>query len=152
MSNDVQPEWMKGFEPKSAGPGGRWIKGMPSPNRFGRPKGPDKRTKLMQRMLEDADDVVDAVLAKAKEGDAASATLVLSRILPALRSQCERVAFEFDASHSISRQVEQVLQAISEGVVAPDTGKLILEAIQTLSAVRAVEDLEARLLTLEEKA
>jgi hypothetical protein len=105
----------------------------------------------MQRMLDDAGQVVDAVIGKAKEGDTAAAGLVLSRILPALRSQSEKVSFCFDASLPISKQVEQVLQAISDGTVAADTGKLIIDAIQSLSSIRAVEDLEQRLVILEMK-
>ncbi len=142
----IQPEWMQGFEPKLAD---RWTKGMPSPNPAGRPKGPDKRTKLMQRMLDDAGDVVDAVLAKAKEGDAATAGLILSRILPALRSQSEKVVFAFDPELPITRQIEQVLAAVAAGQVAPDVGQQIIAAIGTLSSARSVEDLENRIIQLE---
>lgn len=150
-----KPEWLTAWEqgrnpliPKSVG-NPNWHKGMRSPNPNGRPRGQTKQSKLIQRMLEDAGDVVDAVIGRAKEGDSASAGLVLSRILPALRSQSEKVSFDFDASLPVSQQVEQVLQAISEGVVAPDTGKLIIEAIQSLSSIRAVEELETRLTILE---
>lgn len=102
-------------------------------------------------MLDDAGNVVDAVLEKAKEGDAASANLVLSRILPALRNQSEKVTFHFDPTASVSRQVEQVLVAIAGGEVAPDTAKLIIEAVQALSQIRAVEELETRIAQLEER-
>lgn len=136
--------------PKRGNPA--WYRGMPeSPNPKGRPRGQTKQTKLMQRMLDDAGNVVDAVLEKAKEGDAASANLVLSRILPALRSQSEKVTFDFDPAASVSRQVEQVLAAIAGGEVAPDTAKLIIEAVQALSQIRAVEDLETRIAQLEER-
>lgn len=150
-----KPDWLTAWEeeprsllPKPLG-NPNWRKGMRSPNPNGRPRGQTKQSKLIQRMLEDAGDVVDAVIAKAKEGDSASAGLVLSRILPALRSQSEKVSFDFDTSLPVSQQVEQVLQAISEGVVAPDTGKLIIEAIQSLSSIRAAEELETRLTILE---
>lgn len=152
-----QPEWLAAWQndprsrlPKQVG-NPNWKKGGPSPNPKGRPPGSSKQQKLMQRMLDDAGDVVDAVLEKAKEGDAASANLVLSRILPALRSQSQTVQFDFDASLPISRQVEQVLDAIALGAVAPDTGKLIIDAIQSLSAIRATEELEQRIVVLEMK-
>lgn len=124
---------------------------MASPNPKGRTPGQTKQTKLMQRMLDDAGDVVDAVLEKAKEGDAASASLILQRILPALRSQSEKVQFDFDASAPVGRQVEQVLDAIAAGAVAPDVGKQIIEAIGTLANVRATEELESRIVMLEAK-
>lgn len=153
-----EPLWLKAWRdsPEAKSPPKRgnpaWYRGMPeSPNPKGRPRGQTKQTKLMQRMLDDAGNVVDAVLEKAKEGDAASANLVLSRILPALRSQSEKVTFDFDPAASVSRQVEQVLAAIAGGEVAPDTAKLIIEAVQALSQIRAVEELETRIAQLEER-
>ena len=123
---------------------------MKSPNPEGRPKGSTPQTKLMQRMLDDADGIVAAIVAKALEGDTGAASLIISRVLPALKSQSERVQFEFDASAPAARQVEQVLQAISEGLIAADVGKQIIEAIGALSQVRASEDLDARISALEE--
>lgn len=155
--SETQPEWLEAWhqnpasrEPKKIG-NPNWHRGMVSPNPKGRPVGQTKQTKLMQRMLDDAGDVVDAVLEKAKEGDAASASLILQRILPALRSQSEKVQFDFDASAPVGRQVEQVLDAIAAGAVAPDVGKQIIEAIGTLANVRATEELESRIVMLEAK-
>jgi len=104
---------------------------------------------VAQRMFDDANGIVDAMVEKALEGDTGAAGLILSRVLPALRSQSERVNFEFDASAPVARQVEQVLAAIASGAVAPDVGKQIIEAIGALSAIRATEELEARLAALE---
>ena len=42
--------------------------------------------------------------------------------------------------------------AISTGKLAPDIGRQIIEAIGTLGNIRAVEDLESRLVILEGKA
>lgn len=133
------------------GPDGRFLPGR-SGNPNGRPPGPSKQTKLIQRMLEEANDVMDAVLAKAKEGDPASAGLVLSRILPTLRSQSEKVTFDLDPSLPLTSQVEAVLLGISTGRLAPDVGRQIIDAIGTLGNLRAVEDLESRLVILEGKA
>ena len=131
---------------------GEWYPGMKSPNPAGRPPGQNKQTKLLNRMLEEAGEVMDAVLAKAKEGDPASAGLVLSRILPTLRAQSQTVAFDLDPTLPLAAQVEQVLLAISTGKLAPDIGRQIIEAIGTLGNIRAVEDLESRLVILEAKA
>lgn len=129
-----------------------WKPGMKSPNPAGRPPGPSKQQKLLRRMLDEANDVLDAVLAKAKEGDPASAGLVLGRILPVLRAQSQTVTFDFDPSLPVGRQVEQVLAAISSGQIAPDLGQQIISAIGTLSNVRATEELAERLAILEAKA
>ena len=133
-------------------PSNQWTPGMKSPNPKGRPPGPSKQQKLLNRMLEEAGEVMDAVLAKAKEGDPASAGLVLSRILPTLRAQSQTVTFDLDPILPLAAQVEQVLMAISTGRLAPDIGRQIIEAIGTLGNIRAVEDLESRLVILEGKA
>lgn len=155
-----KPAWLEGWqpaapspEPKHGKPGNpAWVKGMRSPNPAGRPTGATPQTRLMQRMLEDADGIVDAIVTKALEGDTGAASLIMSRVIPALKAQSEKVTFDFDASLPVSRQVEQVLNAIASGAVAPDVGKQIVEAIGTLSAVRATEELEQRIILLEAKA
>ena len=104
---------------------------------------------IAQRMFNDADSIVDAMVEKALRGDTGAAGLILSRVLPALRSQSEKVSFAFDATAPVARQVEQVLAAVAAGAVAPDVGKQIIEAVGALSAIRATEELEARLAALE---
>lgn len=85
----VEPEWMKGFQPKPAAKGNpSWVKGGRSPNPSGRPKGVlDKRTKVTQALADDAPAIVRVVVDAALEGDMQAAGLVLSRIAPILRSE-----------------------------------------------------------------
>jgi len=101
-------------------------------------------------MLADADGIVDAIVAKALEGDTGAASLILSRVIPALKAQAEKVQFDFDATAPASQQVEAVLGAMSGGIIAPDVGKQVIDAIGALSHVRATEELEARITALEE--
>lgn len=130
-----------------------WERGGPSPNPKGRPPGIlDKRTRVSQALMDDAPAVARVVIDAALEGDMQAASLVLSRIAPVLRGQTEKVAFEFDATAPVARQVEQVLAAVACGQVAPDVGgKQIIDAVQALSTIRATEELEARLAALEQK-
>lgn len=69
-----------------------------------------------------------------------------------LRAQSQTVTFDFDPSLPVARQVEQVLAAIASGQIAPDLGQQIISAIGTLSNVRATEELEQRIITLEARA
>ena len=129
-----------------------WYRGMPSPNPRGRPPGiTDRKAKLTQRMLADADGIVSVLIAQALEGDTGAASLVLSRVLPALRNQAEKVQFPFDPTAPIPKQIEAVLAAVAAGAVAPDVGQVIIHSIKALADVRAVEELEARIITLEAK-
>lgn len=153
MNDLAQPDWAKNHVPVPHAGNPAWQKGGPSPNVAGKPKGiTDKRSKLMKRMLDDANDVYDGLLAKAKAGDPASAGLIFARVLPALRNQLQTVQFNFDPELPIGKQVEQVLAAVAAGEVAPDVGQTIVAMIGTLSTVRASEELEQRIVQLEAKA
>lgn len=157
MTEVATPPWKEGWKPMQ-GDGGpvvagnpAWVKGMKSPNPAGRPAGLSPQTKLVQKMLENADGILDAIIAKAMEGDSSSAALILARIVPALKSQAQTVQFDFDHTAPASQQAEAILAAIASGAVSPDIGRQILEAVNALSSIRATEQLEARIAALEEK-
>ncbi|MEZ5538345.1 MAG: DUF5681 domain-containing protein [Thiolinea sp.] len=129
-----------------------WVKGGKSPNPSGRPKGaPTSQTQLAKLLKDRADDVVQTVVNAALAGDMQAANIVVSRIIPPLKSEAQKVTFQFDASQPLSKQVEQVLQAISEGKVAPDGGKQLIELIGSLGTIRQMDEYEARLKALEAK-
>lgn len=157
MTEPQIPPWREGWTPEPPRDGivaegnPNWYKGMNSPNPAGRPRGLSPQSKLVQKMLENADGILDAVIAKAVEGDSASASLILARIVPALKSQAQTVQFDFDHTAPASAQAEAILLAISTGAVSPDVGRQILEAVNALSQIRATEQLEARIAALEEK-
>ena len=73
-------------------------------------------------------------------------------MLPALRNQTEEVQFPFDPRAPIPQQIEAVLAAVAAGAVAADVGQTLILSIKALADVRAVEELEARIITLEAKA
>lgn len=155
MDASDTPDWLKAHKsgqkqdkPKVGNP--YWRKGMKSPNPSGRPRGiSDKRAKLNQKLLSDAQGIVDKMIAQALEGDSHAASLILARVMPALRAQSERVEFDFDSKAPLTDQVSAVLQAIADGEVSADVGKQIIEAIGSLGAVKQIDELEARLAALE---
>lgn len=60
--NQIEPH-----EP-THGPDGRFLPGR-SGNPRGRPPGPSKQQALLNKMLDEANGILDAVIAKAHEGD-----------------------------------------------------------------------------------
>ena len=158
MTTAIQPPWGTDWKPapppiadEPRGPGNpAWTPGCPSPNPSGRPKGlPDKRLLATEQMLQEMRGIVSVLVAKALEGDSNSAAIVLSKVLPSVKAQAEKVNFAFDATLLISEQVAQVLDAVAAGAVAPDVGRLIIDSIKSLADVRATEELAARIEALE---
>lgn len=167
MSNAISPPWEAGWTPPLPPPppppkpaplppgnpawrdaDGNGISGNPA----GRPPGrPDRRLLATQAMLDEMRNIVAVLVGKALEGDTNAANIVLSKVIPSLKAQSEKVTFDFDATATISDQVAQVLDAIAAGAVAPDVGRVIIESIKALADVRAAEELEARIAALEER-
>lgn len=150
MSEETKPEWMQGFEPKAMPGNPAWKKGGPSPNPLGRPRGVlDRRTKVTQALMEDAPSVARVVIDAALEGDMQAASLVLSRVAPALKQQAERVQFELSQDAPLSEQAHQILLAVSEGRLDAETARTLIGCIQSVAGIRAVEELEQRIVLLE---
>lgn len=159
MSQLVAPPWGTDWTPpppplpKEVRPAGNpaWTPGCPSPNPAGRPAGlPDKRLLATEAMLTEMRAIVSVLVAKALEGDTGAISVVMSKVLPSIKAQAEKVQFAFDSTAPISEQVAQVLDAIAAGAVAPDVGRLIIESVKALADVRASEVLEARIAALEQ--
>lgn len=154
----ITPPWLEGWKPTPLsenpvrGPGNpNWVAGGPSPNPVGRPKGvPDRRLLATQQMLDELRSVVSMLVGKALEGDVGAAAIVLSKCLPSIKAQSEKVEFAYDPTAPISEQVSSVLDAVSQGQIAPDVARLIIDSIKALSDVRATEELSARIEALEE--
>lgn len=146
--SDAPDEMQEQSEPNAKS--NRWVKGMKSPNPSGRPKGiVDRRLKWRKLLEENAEAIFNVVQEAALEKDMHAASLILSRLMPPLKPKDEHVEFDLDTSAPLAEQVEQVLKAMSEGNVSPDTAKQIVETIGALDAIRQMEDIKERLAALE---
>ncbi len=151
MNDASQPEWLKGFTPKPAP--AKWEPGMASPNPLGRPRGAlDKRTKVTRALMDDAPGVARVVIDAALAGDMQAAGLVLSRCAPVIKAQAERVQFELSSDAPLAEQARQIMQAVADGNVDPDTGRTLIGCLNSVAGIQAVADLEERLVMLEAKA
>jgi hypothetical protein len=136
----------------NATPPAKWVPGMKSPNPAGRPKGiVDRRQKLQAAFADDAPAIARVVVAAALEGDMQAANIALARVAPPLRAQAERVEFELSPDRPLSEQAAQILLAVSEGKLDAETARTLIGCIESVGRVRAVEDLESRIIILEAK-
>jgi hypothetical protein len=58
-----------------------------------------------QQMLDEMRNIVAVLVGKALEGDTNAASVVLSKVMPSIKAQAEKVNFEFDATAPISDQL-----------------------------------------------
>lgn len=118
----------------------KWTPGMPSPNKSGRPKGiVDKRMRLQKALMGDADALLAVAKSKAFEGDPQMLNLLLSRVMPTLKAEGERVEFVIDTKATPAQQIESVVVAVAAGQLTLEQGRQMVEMIGRLAEVRALE-------------
>ena len=151
MTETVQPEWLQGFTPQPNKPPKGWQPGQ-SGNPKGRPVGSrNKKNVIAEEFEKDGSAVARVVMDAALEGDMQAANMVLQRLSPPLRARAEKVTFELTPDAPLHQQANQVLASVAEGAIDPETGKMLIDCIQSVAGIRAVDELEARLQALEEK-
>lgn len=151
MTETVQPDWLQGFTPQPNKPPKGWQPGQ-SGNPRGRPVGSrNKKNVIAEEFEKDGSAVARVVMDAALEGDMQAANMVLQRLSPPLRARAEKVTFELTPDAPLHEQANQVLASVAEGAIDPETGKLLIDCIQSVAGIRAVDELEARLIALEEK-
>ena len=147
--DDGAPAWLKNHVPA---PPQRWKPGQ-SGNPAGKKRGTlNKRTLAAQAIVDDAGAILDVVIARAKAGDMTAAALIVNRLIPTLRPRAERVHFTLDTRASLTEQGEQVLQAMADGELDPDTSKMILDSIGAFAGLKQIDELGARIESLERRA
>lgn len=151
MTETVQPDWLQGFTPQPNKPPKGWQPGQ-SGNPRGRPVGSrNKKNVIAEEFEKDGSAVARVVMDAALEGDMQAANMVLQRLSPPLRARAEKVTFELTPDAPLHEQANQVLASVAEGAIDPETGKMLIDCIQSVAGIRAVDELEARLIALEEK-
>lgn len=151
MTETVQPEWLQGFTPQPNKPPKGWQPGQ-SGNPKGRPVGSrNKKNVIAEEFEKDGSEVARVVMDAALGGDMQACNMVLQRLSPPLRARAEKVTFELTPDAPLHEQANQVLASVAEGAIDPETGKMLIDCIQSVAGIRAVDELEKRLIALEEK-
>lgn len=128
----------------------KYEKGQ-SGNPSGRPKGAlCVRTKI----LRDATvPTLEAVAAKAKEGDLQAAALILDRTVPRLKqaSPLVEITASLPPDATLTQRAELVVDAVLTGRLDPVIGSQLITAIGACARVTEVDELKQRLDALAER-
>ncbi|MEE9928077.1 DUF5681 domain-containing protein [Microvirgula aerodenitrificans] len=153
MAETQTPEWLKAHQEANASSAGQrgWQPGQ-SGNPRGRPVGSrNKKNVIADEFAKDGSAVARVVMDAALAGDMQAANLVLQRLSPPLRARAEKVTFELTPDAPLTRQAQQIMTAVAEGSIDPETGQLLINCITAFAGLKQVDELEARLIALEEK-
>lgn len=95
---------------------------------------------------------LEAVVEEAVGGNHQLMKLVIERIQPPLPNSRETYNFELDSSASPTIRSNQIVDAVSEGHIPPEVGKMLIDAIGTTAKIEESTDLKHRIEELEKKA
>ena len=128
-------------------PAAAWKPGK-SGNPKGRPAGTGEVGKLRAAIAKRVPDLLDAMLAKALDGDVGAARLLLERAIAPLKAIEQTQALALPDG-TLTAQGRAVLRSVADGVLAPSQGAALLGAIGTLARVTEIDELETRIAALE---
>ena len=128
-------------------PAAAWKPGQ-SGNPKGRPAGTGEVGKLRAAIAKRVPDLLDAMLAKALDGDVGAARLLLERAIAPLKAIEQTQALALPDG-TLTAQGRAVLRSVADGVLAPSQGAALLGAIGTLARVTEIDELETRIAALE---
>jgi hypothetical protein len=127
---------------------GRWKAGE-SGNPNGRRPGTGEVAKLRESIAAHLPEIITQLVAKAVEGDAQAARLLLERVLPALKPMEQPVDLTLPADSGLTAQGKAIVQAVAAGTLAPGKGAQLLAGLGSLARIVEIDELEKRITQLE---
>lgn len=107
--------------------------------------------KLRAKLATGSDAVIKIVIEKAKAGDMQAASLILQRLVPAIKPTSEPIQFDF-TGETPTDQARSIMAAIAAGDIPPDQGRALIEALASVAKITELDELSRRLEALEAKA
>ena len=125
-----------------------------SGNPSGRPKGSRSKVLVALDALAEgeAEEIVMAMIAKAKEGDSTAGRTLLDRIWPPRKGA--RVPFTLppiDKPEDLPTAFGAVTRQVADGEMSPDEGAVIMSLLDGQRKALETADLAARVMALEER-
>ena len=122
-----------------------------SGNPAGRPKGSGLVGQLRQQLSDAAPDIVAKLIESAKAGDSTAMRVVLEKLIPNQKPQLPPLAISIPDG-SLLERANAVLDAAIKGDISPDQGAAIISMGNEIARLKEYEELEKRLIVLEQKA
>ncbi len=136
-------------EAKRRVPPAGWKKGQ-SGNPAGRKPGTGEVAKIRAAIADKVPDILNALLARALEGDTGAARLLLERTVAPLKAVEPAQALSLPDG-TLTEQGRAVLASVAAGELAPGQGAALVGAIGALARVAEVDELAQRVAALEAK-
>ena len=124
------------------------------PGRSGNPKGRAKgkslkATELRKAIEAKADDILQAVIDAAVNGDMAACKMLLDQITPALKPQA--LSITLPVKETLPEQGSEIIKAIVTAQIAPDIGSQLITALSNQGKLVELQELAERLSRIEKK-
>jgi polyhydroxyalkanoate synthesis regulator phasin len=119
-----------------------------SGNPKGRPPGTTLAGKLRAAVGKDFDSIVKAVIDQAKTGDMSAASLLLSRVVPAVKPIQEPVKITM-TGETLTEKAASILDAVTRGELSPSDGKMLLDGLAGVAKITEIDELTKRIEALE---
>ena len=122
------------------------------PGQSGNPKGRVKGKPLLATELRTAieaksDEIFQAVINAAINGDMAAAKILIDKICPSLKPEAMPINLVFQ--ESLALQGNEIIKAIMGGILAPDIGSALIAAVSNQAKIVEIDDLTKRIEALE---
>jgi hypothetical protein len=114
-----------------------------SGNPAGRKPGPSKTARLRTALEKHVPDILEALLASAKDGDVPSAKLILERCLPALKPENRPLPPKTPSDP------REIIGAVAGGALTLEQAAGLLDLSGRVAALGSLAEMEARLGALE---
>lgn len=134
---------------KKKAPPHAWKPGQ-SGNPTGRKPGTGEVAKIRAAIADKVPDILNALLARALEGDTGAARLLLERTVAPLKA-VEPAQVLTLPDGTLTEQGRAVLASVAAGELAPGQGAALVGAIGALARVAEIDELAQRVAALEGK-